>query len=47
MEKKEAIREWCLDIALKALVGKYGEVPTSAEEAIGYAEKLEKYITSK
>lgn len=42
MEKKEAIREWCIDTALKALAYKAG---VTSEEAVKYAEELEKYIT--
>ncbi len=47
MEKKEAVREWCIDIALSALsrTALADNAAIDSEEVIEYAKELEKYIT--
>ena len=43
MEKKEAIREWCIDVAASVTaIGRVKPIPIS--ELIKEAEKLEEYI---
>ena len=44
MEKKEAVREYCIDVALKLLELDKNKLSPTVEDVIKSAQKLEEYI---
>ena len=46
MEKKEAVREYCIERAITLLLSSKGQMRFGVEDVINTAKELEKYISS-
>ena len=45
MEKKEAVREWCIEKAMVIIASQSGQTIHKVEDVIKLAKELETYIT--